>query len=281
MRKILTKLFGDPNEAPLKPYQKVVRAGQCARAPDGSAIRSGAARAGERAARSPGRGRDARRSAAGVVRGHPRGGVAAPLASATSTSSSWAAAVLHDGKIAEMRTGEGKTLTATLAVALNALTGAAFTSSPSTTTWPSATRSGWARSTTRSVCRSACIQHDAAFIYDPDWVSEDERLARLRPISRREAYEADITYGTNNEFGFDYLRDNMVPTADQHGAARAGLRHRRRGRQHPDRRGAHAADHLRPGRAGDRPLLPVRPDREAAARRAATTRSTSSTRQSR
>ena len=61
----------------------------------------------------------------------------------------------------------------------------------------------------------ACIQHEAAFIYDADWVSEDERLARLRPISRREAYEADITYGTNNEFGFDYLRDNMVPTADR------------------------------------------------------------------
>ena len=61
----------------------------------------------------------------------------------------------------------------------------------------------------------ACIQHEAAFIYDADWVSEDERLARLRPISRREAYEADITYGTNNEFGFDYLRDNMVPTLDR------------------------------------------------------------------
>src|SRR5918996_1492425 len=55
----------------------------------------------------------------------------------------------------------------------------------------------------------------AACTYDADWVSEDERLARLRPISRREAYEADITYGTNNEFGFDYLRDNMVPTLDR------------------------------------------------------------------
>ena len=88
---------------------------------------------------------------------------------------------------------------------------------------------------------------------------------------KRAAYAADVTYGTNSEFGFDYLRDNMAPSLEdkvQHGGrdsasalgeggstAHAPLRDRRRGRQHPDRRGAHAADHLRRARGGGRPLL--------------------------
>jgi preprotein translocase subunit SecA len=54
------------------------------------------------------------------------------------------------------------------------------------------------------------IQHDQAFIFDPDFIVGDESLDQLRRVSRREAYAADITYGTNNEYGFDYLRDNMV-----------------------------------------------------------------------
>ena len=73
---------------------------------------------------------------------------------------------------------------------------------------------------------------------------------------RQKAYACDITYGTNNEFGFDYLRDNMRPAARdddrypkhvQQVAGPAALRDHRRGRQHPDRRSPHAADHLRPG----------------------------------
>ncbi len=66
--------------------------------------------------------------------------------------------------------------------------------------------------------------------------------------AKQAAYAADITYGTNNEFGFDYLRDNMVYDTARPRAARAEFRHRRRGRLDPDRRGAHAADHFRPGR---------------------------------
>ena len=54
------------------------------------------------------------------------------------------------------------------------------------------------------------ITHDASYVYEPGHPTTDERLMNLRPVSRREAYAADITYGTNNEFGFDYLRDNMV-----------------------------------------------------------------------
>jgi preprotein translocase subunit SecA len=59
------------------------------------------------------------------------------------------------------------------------------------------------------------ITHDASFVYEPDYPTTDERLLNLRPVTRREAYAADITYGTNNEFGFDYLRDNMVLELDQ------------------------------------------------------------------
>jgi preprotein translocase subunit SecA len=123
--------------------------------------------------------------------------------------------VLHQGKIAEMKTGEGKTLTATLAVALNALTGKGVHLvtvndylAKRDTQWMGPIYHGLGLSV-------ASIQHDEAYVYDPQWESEDERLAFLRPITRREAYAADITYGTNNEFGFDYLRDNMVVSADQ------------------------------------------------------------------
>ena len=103
-------------------------------------------------------------------------------------------AALHFGWVAEMKTGEGKTLVATLPVVpQRARRRAACTSSRSTTTSPSATPSGWARSTGSSGSRSAsCIPE----IDDSD--------------AKRRAYAADITYGTNNEFGFDYLRDNMA-----------------------------------------------------------------------
>ena len=99
--------------------------------------------------------------------------------------------VLHEGKIAEMKTGEGKTLVATLPVYLNALAGRASMSSPSTTTSPSATPSGWARSTASSASPSA------------------SSCTASTTSERKQAYACDVTYGTNNEFGFDYLRDNM------------------------------------------------------------------------
>ena len=103
------------------------------------------------------------------------------------------------------------------------------------------------------------IQHEAAFLFDPDFPQTDERLRNLRPVSRQEAYAADVTYGTNNEFGFDYLRDNLVVDLGTPGAARPLLRDRRRGRQHPHRRGADAAHHLRSGRGVGRQVHPVRP----------------------
>ena len=93
---------------------------------------------------------------------------------------------------------------------------------------------------------------------------------------RREAYAADVTYGTNNEFGFDYLRDNLVIDLEQRVQRGPLLRDRRRGRQHPDRRGAHAADHLGPGGGIGRQVRPVRAPRPAPARRRRTTSSTRS-----
>ena len=87
------------------------------------------------------------------------------------------------------------------------------------------------------------------------------------PAEKRQQYAADITYGTNNEFGFDYLRDNMAGRARRQDPARPQLRHRRRGRLDPHRRGPHAADHLRSRRRRRQALLPLRLDRPLAAAR--------------
>ncbi len=123
--------------------------------------------------------------------------------------------VLHQGKIAEMRTGEGKTLTATLAVALNAVAGRGV-HVVTVNDYLAKRDTQWMGQVYHALGLSiGCIQHEEAFLYDPTWESPDPRLARLRPVARTEAYGADITYGTNNEFGFDYLRDNMVVSIDQ------------------------------------------------------------------
>src|SRR4029079_5571886 len=123
--------------------------------------------------------------------------------------------VLHQGKIAEMKTGEGKTLTATLPVALNALTGLGV-HVVTVNDYLARRDTQWMGHNYHALGLSvASIQHDEAYLFDPLWEAEDERMAFLRPITRQEAYAADITYGTNNEFGFDYLRDNMVVSIEQ------------------------------------------------------------------
>ena len=123
--------------------------------------------------------------------------------------------ILHQGKIAEMKTGEGKTQTATLAVALNALNGkGVHVVTPND--YLAKRDAQWMGPIYHALGLSVgVIQHDEAFLFDPLWESEDERLRYLRPVDRKEAYAADITHGTNNEFGFDYLRDNMVVSIDQ------------------------------------------------------------------
>ena len=151
--------------------------------------------------------------------------------------------VLHEGAIAEMKTGEGKTLVATLPVYLNALAGKGV---------------------------HVVTVNDYLARRDAEWMGADLQLPRPHAsassctasttTSAAQAYACDITYGTNNEFGFDYLRDNMKYELGADGPARPQLRDRRRGRLDPDRRGAHAADHLRPAR---RPLRALQRHRHA------------------
>ena len=118
--------------------------------------------------------------------------------------------VLHQGRIAEMKTGEGKTLVATLSVYLNALTGRGV-HIVTVNDYLARRDTVWMGPIYHLLGLSVgCLQHDSAYTYDPSSESDDPSFKYLRPISRREAYQADITYGTNNEFGFDYLRDNMM-----------------------------------------------------------------------
>src|SRR6266481_3523099 len=117
--------------------------------------------------------------------------------------------VLHQGKIAEMATGEGKTLVATLPAYLNALSGLG-THIVTVNDYLARRDAQWMGPIYHALGLSlGVIQHEMSYLFDPAHVSPDIRLAGLRACSRREAYHADITYGTNNEFGFDYLRDNM------------------------------------------------------------------------
>ena len=125
------------------------------------------------------------------------------------------AVVLHQGKIAEMRTGEGKTLVAPMAAALNAMSGRGV-HVVTVNDYLAKRDPQWMGPIFHGLGLSVgIIQHDTAFLFDPLHRGSDERLMFLRPCSRAEAYAADVTYGTNNEFGFDYLRDNMVTELNQ------------------------------------------------------------------
>ncbi|MGH7277378.1 MAG: preprotein translocase subunit SecA, partial [Candidatus Rokuibacteriota bacterium] len=123
--------------------------------------------------------------------------------------------VLHAGTIAEMATGEGKTLVATLPAYLNALPGKGV-HIVTVNDYLAKRDAQWMGPIYRALGLSVgVIQHEASFLYDPDYLTPDVRLTALRPCTRPEAYRADITYGTNNEFGFDYLRDNMRFALDE------------------------------------------------------------------
>jgi preprotein translocase subunit SecA len=135
--------------------------------------------------------------------------------------------VLHQGKIAEMRTGEGKTLSATLPVYLNALSGKSV-HVVTVNDYLAKRDMVWMGQIYDALGLSAgCIMHDSAYLYDADYKNEKTDEERdttgsfeiqgdyLRPCTRKEAYAADITYGTNNEFGFDYLRDNLAHSLEE------------------------------------------------------------------
>ena len=158
--------------------------------------------------------------------------------------------VLHKGQIAEMKTGEGKTLVATLPCYLNALEGKGV---------------------------HVVTVNDYLAKRDSEWMGRLYKVLGLQvgvivhdldDQERKDAYDADITYGTNNEFGFDYLRDNMKFRIEDCVQRTAPLRHRRRSRFHPDRRSAHPADHFRSERGIHRQVLQGQPHHpQAGARR--------------
>ncbi|MGH7827510.1 MAG: preprotein translocase subunit SecA [Candidatus Binatia bacterium] len=117
--------------------------------------------------------------------------------------------VLHEGTIAEMKTGEGKTLVATLPLYLNALSSRGV-HLITVNDYLARRDVQWMGPIYHKLGLSvASIVHDTSYIFDPSYLTKDYRYLNLRPVTRQEAYLADITYGTNNEFGFDYLRDNM------------------------------------------------------------------------
>lgn len=135
--------------------------------------------------------------------------------------------VLHHGQIAEMRTGEGKTLTATLPVYLNALSGKGV-HVVTVNDYLAKRDATWMGQIYNYLGLSVgVIQHETAYLYDSEFVDENSTIDKIRdqgvaveqellkPCQRQQAYAANITYGTNNEFGFDYLKDNMVATTAQ------------------------------------------------------------------
>lgn len=125
--------------------------------------------------------------------------------------------VLHEGNVAELKTGEGKTLMATLPSYLNALEGNSV-HIVTVNDYLAQRDAGWMGEVHAALgITVGVIINEASYVYDAKYDNEhhtDPRMRKLRPVTRKEAYAADITYGTNNEFGFDYLRDNMVNELD-------------------------------------------------------------------
>ena len=129
-----------------------------------------------------------------------------------------AGVVLHEGNIAEQKTGEGKTLSATAPLYLNALTGRGV-QLVTVNDYLARRDAGWMGEVFNFLgVTTSSIISDVSYLYDPEFIdknSSDWRMVHLKPVTRKEAYAADITYGINSEFGFDYLRDNMAKTSDQ------------------------------------------------------------------
>ena len=210
MRKFLTRVLGDPNTKALKSLQPIVD--------EINALGDSYAAMSD----------DALRNVTDELRGELANGAEVddilPEAFAAAREMAWrvlkmrpydvqlmGGIVLHQGKVAEMRTGEGKTLTATLPMYLNALEGKGA-HLITVNDYLARRDTQWMGQLYNALGLTVgCIQHDQAFQFDPEYEVDDERQRFLRPVSRAEAYACDITYGTNNEFGFDYLRDNMAP----------------------------------------------------------------------
>ncbi|MCK4635417.1 MAG: preprotein translocase subunit SecA [Candidatus Moranbacteria bacterium] len=126
--------------------------------------------------------------------------------------------ILHEGKITEMKTGEGKTLTSVFPIYLNALTGKG-THLVTVNDYLAKRDCNWMGVVYEKLgLQVACITHEGGFLYEANTVDRDEvdiEMENLKAVTKKEAYNSDITYGTNNEFGFDYLRDNMAQSEER------------------------------------------------------------------
>lgn len=126
--------------------------------------------------------------------------------------------ILHEGKIAEMKTGEGKTLTSVFPIYLNALTGKGV-HLVTVNDYLAKRDCNWMGVVYENLgLKVGCITHEGGYLYEAKVVDRDEvdvEMENLKSVSKKEAYNCDITYGTNNEFGFDYLRDNMAQTEEK------------------------------------------------------------------
>ncbi len=218
MRGLLTKIFGDPNEKALKPYWQLV-AEVNELEPEFEKLSDSELRELTPEFKS--------RLAEGETLDDllPEAFAAVREASKRTLGlrhfdvQLLAGSVLHAGRIAEMKTGEGKTLVATLPLYLNSLAGeGVHLVTPND--YLSRVGGGWMGPIYHMLGQTVgVIVHSAGYVYDPDYnnpdPSPDERLNHWVEVERKEAYAADITYGTNNEFGFDYLRDNLAFTKNQ------------------------------------------------------------------
>ena len=210
MLKSLTKLIGGSNEGVIKKIRREVLEGVNALEPDFEALSDAELRAKTDEFRA--------RLQAGETTGdilHEAFAVVREAAKRTLGQRHFDVQLiggfaLHEGKIAEMKTGEGKTLVATLPAYLNALTGEGV-HVITVNDYLARRDAQWMGQVYHALGISVgVLQHEGSYIYDPDANGSAAGMEALRPAGRQEAYAAGITYGTNNEFGFDYLRDNMV-----------------------------------------------------------------------
>ncbi len=209
MPRLLQKILGDPNERALKPLRELA-AGVDARDGEMRALsdeeltgRTVTLRARLDAGESVD---DLLEESLAVA----REAVARTTGERAFTVQIVGAGALHRGTIAEMKTGEGKTLVATLALYANALSGRGAHLVTVNDYLARRDAQWYGPALARLGLSVAVLQHEGAYLYVEEAVSERSGWEHLAPITRREAYRADVTYGTNNEFGFDYLRDNMA-----------------------------------------------------------------------
>ena len=208
MPRLLQKILGDPNERALKPLRDLARRVE-SRDPEMSALSDDDLTGRTETLRSRLASDESVDDLLEEALAVAREAVARTTGERAYTVQIVGAAALHRGTIAEMKTGEGKTLVATLALYANALTGRGAHLVTVNDYLARRDAQWYGPALHRLGLSVAVLQHEGAYLYVGEPASERPGWEHLVPITRREAYHCDVTYGTNNEFGFDYLRDNM------------------------------------------------------------------------